>query len=105
MRDEAVPSVVDDVLNFGMDAVAKVASMALAGGQKLASLLRRLGLNAPFLDAGHDHIGMEYFAFRLGGSGWHDHLIRISPAVTKAPGHQEQISNAAFLWPAGTRGL
>jgi hypothetical protein len=64
-------SVVDDVLDFGMDAIAKVASMALARGQKLARLFGRLGLNAPFLDAGHNYIGVKYFAFALDGDGWH----------------------------------
>jgi hypothetical protein len=52
-------SVVENILDFRVDAVAKVASVSVAGGQKLARLFCRLGLDAPFLDAGHNHIGVE----------------------------------------------
>jgi hypothetical protein len=52
-------SVVTNVLDFCVDAVAKVAPVSITGAQKLARLFCRLGLDAPFLDTGHNHIGVE----------------------------------------------
>jgi hypothetical protein len=52
-------SVVENVLNLGVDAVTEMAPMPASRCQKLARLFGRLGLNAPLLDARHDHIGVE----------------------------------------------
>jgi hypothetical protein len=98
--------VVDDVLNLRVDTVAKVTAMTVAGCQKLARFLGRLGFNAPFLDARYDHIGVEHFPFLFGGSGWHDTSVRINfmghGTTFRRP---EQIGNAAFARLAGTVGL
>jgi hypothetical protein len=52
-------SVVKNVLDFRVNAVAEVASVSAAGAQKLARFFGYLGLNAPLLDARYDQIGVE----------------------------------------------
>jgi hypothetical protein len=46
-------------LDFRVDPVPEVASVPFTCGKKTACLFGRLGLDAPFLDASHDYIGMK----------------------------------------------
>jgi hypothetical protein len=52
-------SFVEYVLDFRVNAIAKVASMSFASAQKLSCFLGGFGLNAPLLDARYDHIGVK----------------------------------------------
>jgi hypothetical protein len=58
-------SVLQDLLYFGVQPVANVASMAGACRQQLAGFLGRLGFHTPFLGPHDLQVGVEHLQFRL----------------------------------------
>jgi hypothetical protein len=58
--------------------------VCVASGQKLTRLLCRLGLNAPLLDAGHDHVGGNNLNFPLVVAGSASCLSCFPKAMTVA---------------------
>src|SRR5262245_4863565 len=57
-------SVLEQLFELEMDAFAKRGMMTLTGGKQGARFLRALGLDPPFLGAGHQHRGVEDFRLR-----------------------------------------
>jgi hypothetical protein len=55
----AARSIVEDVVDYDVDAVSQMTPVPLSRGQKLTGLVGAFGLHAPFLGARHVQGGVE----------------------------------------------